>query len=62
MAQKAQKKKETRHFLTSKAAPRKRTKKPEPVPKGFLDMIAPGAVRFNTDHYTRSRTDRWPQA
>ena len=51
MAQKAQKKKETRQFLTSKAPPRKQTKKPEPVPKSFLDMIAPGAVRFNTDHY-----------
>ena len=51
MAQKAQKKKETRHFLTSKTAPRKQVKKPEPVPKSFLDMIAPGAVRFNTDHY-----------
>jgi len=51
MAQKTQKKKETRQFLTSKAAPRKQAKKPEPAPKSFLDMIAPGAVRFNTDHY-----------
>ena len=24
---------------------------PEPVPKDFLDMIAPAAVKFNTDHY-----------
>ena len=51
MEQKAQKKKETRHFLTSKAAPRKQAKKPEPVSKSFLDMIAPSAARFNTDHY-----------
>ncbi|MBR3560248.1 MAG: DUF87 domain-containing protein [Oscillospiraceae bacterium] len=51
MAQKAQKKKRTCWDMTSKAPPRKQTKKPEPVPKGFLDMIAPSAVRFNTDHY-----------
>ena len=24
---------------------------PEPLPKDFLDMIAPAAVKFNTDHY-----------
>ena len=24
---------------------------PVPIPKDFLDMIAPGAVRFNSDHY-----------
>ena len=28
-----------------------REKKPEPLPKDFLDIIAPGAVKFNTDHY-----------
>ena len=28
-----------------------REKKPEPLPKDFLDVIAPGAVKFNTDHY-----------
>ena len=52
MAQKAQKKR-NRWFSPSGAgaAPRKQAKKPEPIPKGFLDMIAPGAVRFNTDHY-----------
>ncbi len=26
-------------------------KAPEPLPKDFLDMIAPAAVKFNTDHY-----------
>ena len=26
-------------------------KAPEPQPKDFLDMIAPAAVKFNTDHY-----------
>ncbi len=26
-------------------------KMPEPLPKDFLDMIAPAAVKFNTDHY-----------
>ena len=26
-------------------------KVPEPLPKDFLDMIAPAAVKFNTDHY-----------
>ena len=51
MAQKAQKKKRTCWDMTSKVPPRKQAKKPEPVPKSFLDMIAPGAVRFNTDHY-----------
>ena len=24
---------------------------PEPLPKDFLDMIAPEAVKFNTDHF-----------
>ena len=28
-----------------------REKKTEPLPKDFLDIIAPGAARFNTDHY-----------
>ena len=28
-----------------------REKKPEPLPKDFLDVVAPGAVKFNTDHY-----------
>ena len=50
MAQKAQKKR-NRWFSPSGAAPRKQARKPEPIPKGFLDMVAPGAVRFNTDHY-----------
>ncbi len=35
--------------------PKKQKKKsasvPEPQPKDFLDMIAPAAVKFNTDHY-----------
>ena len=26
-------------------------KKSEPLPKDFLDIVAPGAVKFNTDHY-----------
>ena len=50
MAQKAQKKR-NRWFSPSGAAPRKQARKPEPIPKGFLDMVALGAVRFNTDHY-----------
>ena len=29
----------------------RKAKAAEPIPKGFLDMIAPGAARFNTDHY-----------
>ncbi len=28
-----------------------REKGPEPPPKDFLDVVAPGAVKFNTDHY-----------
>ena len=28
-----------------------REKKSEPLPKDFLDIVAPGAVKFNTDHY-----------
>ena len=33
------------------AKKRKAKPTPEPLPKGFLDMIAPAAVKFNTDHY-----------
>lgn len=48
---KTQKKKSrSRWLLPSKAAPRKQ-KTAEPIPKEFLDIIAPGAARFNTDHY-----------
>ena len=46
-------KKKTKHnrwFLPSKAVPRRR-KAADPAPKEFLDIIAPGAARFNTDHY-----------
>ena len=32
-------------------AKKKVIKPPEPQPKDFLDMIAPAAVKFNTDHY-----------
>ena len=28
---------------------------PEPLPKDFLDMIAPAAVKFNTDHFILGR-------
>lgn len=38
--------------MAKKAAKKGKTKPiPEPQPKDFLDMIAPAAVRFNTDHY-----------
>lgn len=48
---KTQKKKKSGGLLPPvKAAPRK-AKDAEPIPKEFLDIIAPGAVRFNTDHY-----------
>lgn len=47
MAKKKQKKKR-------KAA----AKSPAPRPKDFLDMIAPAAVRFNTDHYIFGNTYR----
>lgn len=33
------------------AKKRKAKPTPEPLPKDFLDMIAPAAVKFNTDHY-----------
>lgn len=32
-------------------AKKKAKKTPEPLPKDFLDMIAPAAVKFNTDHF-----------
>ena len=33
-------------------ARKKKTKAPpEPLPKDFLDQIAPAVVKFNTDHY-----------
>ena len=48
---KPQKKKKSGGLLPPvKAAPRK-AKDAEPLPKEFLDIIAPGAARFNTDHY-----------
>ena len=51
MAKKPQKqKRHSRALLPSKSAPRKK-KAAEPLPKEFLDLIAPGAARFNTDHY-----------
>ena len=28
---------------------------PEPLPKDFLDQIAPAVVKFNTDHYILGR-------
>ena len=47
---KTQKKKRGKSVLPAvKAAPRKKTA--EPLPKEFLDIIAPAAARFNTDHY-----------
>lgn len=51
MAKKKQKKK-------GKAA----AKSPAPRPKDFLDMIAPAAVRFNTDHYIFGNTYRCAMA
>ena len=45
-----QKKKNTAAKPQNQAASRK-TVAIEPVAKGFLDVIAPGAVRFNTNHY-----------
>ena len=37
----------------AKKKPKKKKKAPEPIqrPKDFLDMIAPAAVKFNTDHF-----------
>jgi hypothetical protein len=34
-----------------KAAITPRETQADPMPKDFLDVIAPGAVRFNTDYY-----------
>ena len=48
MAKKVQKK-------TNKKVP---AKAPEPRVKDFLDLIAPTAVKFNTDHYVCGGTDR----
>ena len=36
---------------SAKKAVVSRGKRAEPIPKDFLDVIAPGAVRFNTDYY-----------
>ena len=36
-------------WKNKKPAPRKAA--PTPQPKDFLDLIAPAAVKFNTDHY-----------
>jgi len=33
-------------------------KSAEPIPKGFLDIIAPGAARFNTDYYVLGNSFR----
>lgn len=50
--------------MANKKPQKKKSKpaaKPEPVPtppKDFLDMIAPAAVRFNTDHYILGGTYR----
>ena len=52
MAKKAQKK-------TNKRVP---SKPPEPRVKDFLDLIAPTAVKFNTDHYICGGTYRCPLA
>ena len=52
MAKKAQKK-------TNKRAPAKPS---EPRVKDFLDLIAPTAVKFNTDHYICGGTYRCPRA
>ena len=37
----------------AKKKPKKKKKVPEQVqrPKDFLDMIAPAAIKFNTDHF-----------
>ncbi len=36
---------------SAKKAVVSRGKRAEPIPKDFLDVIAPGAMRFNTDYY-----------
>ena len=47
MAKKKQQKKKNGLFSPPKTA----KKAAEPLLKDFLDMIAPGAVQFNTDYY-----------
>jgi type IV secretory pathway VirB4 component len=37
--------------MPEKVRKKKAKPAPEPLPKDFLDMIAPAAVKFNTDHY-----------
>ena len=55
--QKKKKRKPTAAAGKRPAAPAKkgtvvpREKQAEPIPKDFLDVIAPGAVKFNTDYY-----------
>ena len=34
-----------------KTKPKKKMPEQAPRPKDFLDMIAPAAVKFNTDHF-----------
>ena len=41
-----------------KSKPTAKPMPPPPPPKDFLDMIAPAAVRFNTDHYILGGTYR----
>ena len=51
---KAQQKPILKKKKTKKSPP----KPPVPRPKDFLDMIAPTAIRFNTDHYILGGTYR----
>ena len=37
--------------MPKKSQKKKGKPMPEPLPKDFLDMIAPAAVKFNTDHF-----------
>ena len=37
--------------MPKKSQKKKGKSRPEPLPKDFLDMIAPAAVKFNTDHF-----------
>ena len=37
--------------MPKKSQKKKGKSMPEPLPKDFLDMIAPAAVKFNTDHF-----------
>lgn len=41
-----------------KSKPTAKPMPPPPPPKDFLNMIAPAAVRFNTDHYILGGTYR----